>query len=533
MPSLSARQLIDVALGATVVLVLAAPGVHAALHGGANAVRAGKIERRRPPEPPGVPRSTEEALRWPPRFDDWFEDAWGGREEALRVHARAAMEAFGTSSAPYLSFGRNGWVFSREHGAFESFTGVAPLGPSRLRDWQQALEDRRRWLAERGIEHLVVLVPHKSSIYPEELPARIEAARGTSRLEEFLAHMGARSEVRVLDIADALRSRKDLDGPWQHAYSPHGVHWTVVGAHAGYEQIARVLADEFGAPEPTPLDGFRLVDRRGEGDSWASRMYLDGVIEMENLRLLPRGETGVVDAGRPPGGAAKDRSWTHPDTSRPRVLVAHDSFGPDMLPLLAQSTSYLEARRRAFLETDAVERARPDVVIELYSELALVTQRPFRRPAFLGEEIVEAFEAAPVALAVDLRRPLRVESGKGATSTRIVEAGVEVRVERGVGFVSLGQLPARRARGGADSELFLGLEIRAERPGPVGLYCGRSIDRSLQAEDLLPLELGVDPARVVIPLPRAEDRASVWLSLTPVVGAVHVGSVEFRRAASR
>ncbi|MEM1447872.1 MAG: hypothetical protein AAF726_08505 [Planctomycetota bacterium] len=533
MSATTPRKVIDVALGAAVVLVLAAPGALGVLRGGENVARAGKIERHRPPERPGVPRSVDEALEWPARFDAWFEDAWGGRERALRVNARVSMKAFGTSPSEQLVFGRNDWVFSREHDSFESFAGVAPLGPGRLRDWQQALEDRRRWLAERGVDHLVVLVPHKSSIYPEELPANIERARGTSRLEEFLAHMEANSEVRVLAIADALRARKGLDGPWQHAYSPHGVQWTAVGAHAAYEVVARVLAEEHGAPQPTPLDGFRPVDREGEGDSWASRMYLDGVIDMENLRLVPRGDTGVVDAGRPPRSAPKDRRWTHPDRSRPRVVVAHDSFGPDLLPLLALSTSYLEARRRAYLEAEVVERARPDVVIELYSEVALVTQQPFRRPVFLGDEITDQFEAAEVLRTVDLGRALPVVTGVGAPYSRVVPEGVEVGVERGVGFVALGSIPRVGPRLAATTDVLLGLEIRSERPGPVGVYRGHRIDRSVQAEDLLPLEVGPETGRIVVPLPRAEPGASIWLALTPAVGTVTLHGVQVRRGPAR
>ena len=105
---------IDRFVGAAFVCGLAVPGVLAAYHGQKNAERTAAIIRRRPTPEPTVPSSLDAALAFPHAFDTWFNDAWGGRERALRADARLSMELFGTSPAAHLFFGKDRWVFSGE-----------------------------------------------------------------------------------------------------------------------------------------------------------------------------------------------------------------------------------------------------------------------------------------------------------------------------------------------------------------------------------------------------------------------------------
>lgn len=518
-----ARDLVNAALGAGFLCALAVPGVLAYLEGSVNVERAGATERRRPSALPPRPVDAASLKAFPGAFDAWFKDAWGGREQALRWNARASLELFGTSPSSHLRIGPGDWVFSGEHRAFESFAGVDPMGEGELEDWRRCLEDRRRWLAGRGIDHVVAFVPHKSSIYPDELPPALREARGQSRLEQFTAHMAESSSVELLDLSAALRERRTLDAPRSHAYSPHGVHWTAVGAHAGYEVLAAYLEEHHGGPAARGLAGFEVIDEPGDGDSWARRMYLDGVLDMENLELVPRDPAGIEEVRRPKGAGPKDRRWTGGDEGFPRVLVVHDSFGPDLLPRLALQTEHLESRWRAYLERNVVDSVAPDVVIELYSELALESNVPFRRAEFLGPDAETEFGAASVLRRWAAGETLQFDPGPERVEQALEGDVRRIKVTRGVGYLSLG------AVGESDGKrLWLALDLGVERSGPLAVFRGPKLDATTPIAEMLPIEASAEDRRILVPLPRGAATDRIWVVIPRGLGAVRFRGAELR-----
>ncbi len=523
---------IDRIFGAAFLCALAVPGLMAWDHGQENAARTAAIIRRQPTPAPTWPKSWSAAGRVSERFDDWFNDAWGGRERALRTNARLAKEMFGTSPAANLFFGKRGWVFSGKSKSMESFTGTDPLSEMELEAWRRSLEDRRRWLAARGIDHVVVLVPHKSTIYPELLPRGLDSARGTSRREQFQAWMAERSDLTVLDLAPRLLAKKPdastEDTTYRDLYSPHGVHWTALGGHAGYGVLADYLAEHHGAPPARALDAYTIGTHEGGGDSWASRMLLDGVIEMANLTLTPREETGVIRK-RAPGGTKKDYQYRHPDTGRPRIVMAHDSFGPAVRELLAEHAEVLETRWRGWLEQEVVERVKPDVVIELYSELSLVTRRPFRRPEYLGPEIEAQFNSGETVYRLDATQPLEFEATSALQTVSVEGQAAVIELARNV---TAWRLPAPSKDVPSDAELVLELDLSTTKPGTMGIYRSERLDGLPSVGDMVPLAVGPDSGPTLIPLLPTEGAASTWVFMPPSLEKVTVRSVQIRACRS-
>ncbi|MFT5733516.1 MAG: hypothetical protein ACI80K_002543 [Paracoccaceae bacterium] len=530
---------IDRALGLAFVCALATPGMLALHHGQKNAERTAEIIRRRPNTTPVAPVSLAALERFPNTFDPWFADAWGGRERALRAHALASMELFGTSPAGFLFFGKARWVFSSALRSMESFTGAAPLSEAELRSWQRSLEDRRRWLQARGIDHIVVLVPHKSSIYPELLPNGLQRARGVSRREQLHVWMAEQSDVVMLDVAPALLAAKPSPGVLEGAdttlsniYSPHGVHWSAVGAHAGYVAIAEYLHQHHRGPPPRPLDAFNVIKLPNSGDSWASRMLLDGVIHMSDLELRLKTPT-LVTHRRAPDSTRKDVLSEHPNKSLPRVLLVHDSFGTDLRPLLELDASAMESRWRGWVEIDAVERLQPDIVIELYSEIVLETRRPYRRTEYLGEDDLRRFKNARVVHEVDLLKPLTFDSKPTQQTATIEDGAAHIVLLHGTSRLQIkpppGGLPVDLPDG---VELLLALDITAQAAGTIGVYPAISLAKMPSDGDIIPLEVGPDlggpEGPMLIPLLPCPAETSVWLLLPPSVKEVLIHSVEFR-----
>ena len=58
-----------------------------------------------------------------------------------------------------------------------------------LEKWQHVFENRRDWLAARGIPYLIVFAPNKSTIYPEHMPSAYNPVHTQSRLDQLMAHL--------------------------------------------------------------------------------------------------------------------------------------------------------------------------------------------------------------------------------------------------------------------------------------------------------------------------------------------------------
>lgn len=522
---------IDRALGAAFLCALAIPGLMALDHGQANVERTAKIIRRRTARAPTWPRTLGAAAKLPKVIDKWFNHAWGGREAALRANARLAMELFEVSPAMELYFGEQGWVFSGRSLSRESFTGTDPLSAEELIAWQRSFEDRRAWLAERGIDHVVVLVPHKSSIYPEMLPAGVRNARGTSRREQFQAWMADHSDVTLVDVAPAMLAVKPDpaagDTSLRDLYSPHGVHWTSIGGHAAYGAIAAYLAEHHNAPASHPLGDYVEGTRGGGGDSWAGRMLLDGVIEMKNLTLTPRVETGVTKQ-KAPNGTARDLQYQHPDKTRPRIVMAHDSCGGAVRELLSEHAEVLETRWRRWLERDVVERVQPDVVIELYTELILETSHPFRLPDYLGPDVDQQFAKGTAVYSLDVSQPLEFEAAAGQPDVEFKDGAPVLSIERQV--VAL-RLPPPTDPIPPGSDLILELDLSATGNDFIGIYRGTEMTGAPTSGEMIPLRVHRHMGRARIPLLQNRGDASTWLFLPASLQQVTVRGAEIRACA--
>ena len=115
---------------------------------------------------------------FPRAFDEFFTDRFRFRSLLIRAHNLTRVLGFGVSPIPQVVIGKRGWLFyGRENATrnvIDYYRSVVPFTPAELENWRKTLEARRDWLATRGIAYLVVMVPNKSTIYPEYLPAGVD-----------------------------------------------------------------------------------------------------------------------------------------------------------------------------------------------------------------------------------------------------------------------------------------------------------------------------------------------------------------------
>ncbi len=128
------------------------------------------LEDREPAARPATPHSLQELASYPRRFGAFFADHFGFRREMVDARGRLVIGLLKKSPSPKVVVGRGDWLFYTGDRSLENRLHQIPLSAASLDQWATRIEQRKRWLAARGIRYLFVVAPDKQSIYPEYLP---------------------------------------------------------------------------------------------------------------------------------------------------------------------------------------------------------------------------------------------------------------------------------------------------------------------------------------------------------------------------
>lgn len=356
-------------------------------------------EERSPVQFPTPPRDARDCVRWTGAFERWFGDHLGLRDRLLELRGRLLVQVFGRSPAAEIVIGAGGDVFLAEARALETARGARAFTAAEIGAWVRVLELRAAWCRERGIEHVVAVAPDKSTVYRDRLPARYERI-GPTRLEQLGRRLREVSALRFLDLSGALQAERALDRDDERAYYRLGTHWTERGAFAAYEAIARELARSFPSVVPLARESLVLEESQGTGDTWAGRLYLDDVWEQRTYVLA-----GV------PAPAWTTKGVVHPlaelveteldDARLPSAIVFHDSFAQPLRASLPRHFRRSTWMWKHAFDYAAVERLRPDVVVELYCEHSFLGGSVPPLPPLGADDLARSFERGASLMRVD------------------------------------------------------------------------------------------------------------------------------------
>ncbi|HOY57812.1 MAG TPA: hypothetical protein PK640_06710 [Verrucomicrobiota bacterium] len=249
---------------------------------------------------------------------------------------RLMFQAFGDAGAKAVR-GRDGWLFYRPDVRFliegsRPDTGdaasrwVQPAAP--VAQWESVAGAIRRFhdqIEQRGIRLLVVPVPGKPSVHPEQLTARADAraARFASPTGQLIAELERRGvpTVDLLSVFERARSNT----PSEKLYLAHDTHWTPQGARLAAEAVAARLRDLGWAPPATTAFTLRktAVDRWGD---ILEMMRIPGLRDMVAPQRIECEQ--VLDPALgplAPGPSERPGTYRHPIHQSP-LLVLGDSF---------------------------------------------------------------------------------------------------------------------------------------------------------------------------------------------------------------
>ena len=231
--------------------------------------------------------------------------------------------------------GRDQWLFYRpdvrylvepdrlETGPTDTRWVAPPSRLTRRQSVEQAIVRFRDQLKERGIGLVVMPVPGKPSIYPDQVTGReagkaAELRSPTLRLIEALESQG----VSVVNLFPAFQAARAGGGP---LYLAHDTHWTPRGAElAAQIAAARLRALPLASPGQSAFQ-LRRVPVLRSGDI-LDMMQIPGLREKFPAEAVECVQ--VTDAALGPmlpGASARPGTYCYPG-QQATVLVLGDSF---------------------------------------------------------------------------------------------------------------------------------------------------------------------------------------------------------------
>jgi len=330
---------------------------------------------------PDFELSAEAVARLPEALEIYYDDRVGLRDWLIRAWAWLHMHGLGVSSSDKLIIGQDGWLFFGHENAVAQYRGLARFEPSELDRWADILEGRRRWLAERGIAYLLVLVPNKHRQYGQYMPASLPRASEVSQLDQLVERLGQDGSVPFLDLRVAL----DAAARETRVYHKTDTHWNDLGAYAAYRAILERLRELDPSLAPLPPIAVRPYTRTRPGMGLARIVGLSRALPEESFEVAVVEPRAELDPHR--RRAVEDRTRRQlpfgrgtGDSRLPTAVVFRDSFGSALVPLLSESFSRVVYVWERDVDPRIVEAEAPDLVIQQIAERFL--DRPPRGIAY-------------------------------------------------------------------------------------------------------------------------------------------------------
>jgi hypothetical protein len=263
--------------------------------------------------------------------------------------------------------GKDGWLFLAKDAnhVLSQHSGELLLDREALERWAALLGRRKRLLAERGIEYLLLIAPDTHSVYPDKLPPGVSHQERRRPVVQLLDHLAERNcpVQPIYPLAELRESRDVVD-----VCSRLDTHWNDVGAFVAYSR----LADEVERLIP-------MRRLREEDVAFAMRPTRIGElgfkIHVEEMEIVPVAELRNQSARLVQDNRVQNTgsvlSTACPDAPGSCVLWG-DSYSWTMLKYLAESFGRCTFACTPSLDLEFLEREGPDIVVNLQAERHLI-----------------------------------------------------------------------------------------------------------------------------------------------------------------
>jgi len=324
-----------------------------------------KREKRNLVQLPANPRTIEDVVEYPKRFDSYYSDQFGLRKLMVQNY-KLLQNKIGDSSSRRVIVGKDGWWFSGSisedtfDDVIDDYRNKNMFTQEELKDFATNIQCMKDYLDSVDIKYVYVVVPVKHNVYPEKLPSYITKVGDVSAADQLVNYLTNHTDVSIVDLRGVMvdaKSQTDL-------YFRKDTHWNYFGSNIAQFEIMKVLQGYF------PDISAEYGDVRYQGTRMSDLTSMMGVtgrkfrepetvLSFENEVELKRinFNDGVRDS----------HMYVSSNTNGLSALVFRDSFFSALKPFFQrnfQYSTYIWTRADCNLFMKYSKLHKPDVVIE-------------------------------------------------------------------------------------------------------------------------------------------------------------------------
>ena len=320
-------------------------------------------ENRRPHEKPVF--YFDKILEYPQSFNAYFDDNFGFRKELATFNSYYKFKLLHASSKPdIVAVGQKSWLYSVDPEVVGDYQNKTFFTDDQLKLIKDHLEEAYDWHAAHGVQFYFMMMPLKSNIYPEYLPAFMKRKNEYTKMLQLRDYLEAlHSRVKMIDVTNELLAAKD----GQEVYYQHDLHTNFQGGFIAYTKLMNAIHQN--NPEINPLSPlmYKKVFKQ-EHDADLSRILsLENILLNDEWHLVKYGKFKYKGADVPHYETVSTLQPTVrtqiKNSKLPKVIVYRDSFFGLMIPFFSEHFSdciYLWTKE---LSVEAVNEEKPDMVV--------------------------------------------------------------------------------------------------------------------------------------------------------------------------
>ncbi len=212
-------------------------------------------EKRELASAPALEMKRKSMEEFPSKFEAYYNDHFGLRQFLIYWHNYIKVKWLQTSPVDIVMLGKKNWLYYTPDNVLDDLQGKIPFTAKQLDQWKNYFENKRDWLAERGIYYLLVIVPNKHSIYPENIKDNYLSEKGKTRTDQLAEYLTDHSEIEFIDLRGSL-VREKIN---HRVYFPTDLHLNDKGAFIAYKEIIRKVSKWF--PQEKVIDSSNIREQ--------------------------------------------------------------------------------------------------------------------------------------------------------------------------------------------------------------------------------------------------------------------------------
>ena len=316
------------------------------------------------------------------QFMDVYKLNFFYRAKMIRYNNLVKTRIFRTSPLDKVVFGKKEWLFyakeDKKTNVIDYYRATKPFTIEDLRYWKKLLEERYYWLRKKNIAYIFLLVPNKSTVYPELLPSNIRKTKKKNRLDQLIDYLKlTKSPVKILDLRDEFNKKKKEYKMYRRTDS----HWSYYGAFFGYRMIMKSLRENGISSFSVSLENYKFIKiNNAIGGDLSRLLSLQKYFREDRIMLMPKIKRKIFDRrlkyyNKP---FVKIRVKESQCGDIGTTIFIHDSFGNHLKRFLPQHFKRIVFIRDWGLNfyTKIIKKENPVVVIDEMAERFLMSKKP-------------------------------------------------------------------------------------------------------------------------------------------------------------